>query len=67
MPLSIAPESLLTVSELEAYFAENGDRAPKRTMKKLREAGLTPRGGKLILGADLLKALRQLGERECQQ
>ena len=62
MPLTISDDSLFTITELEAYFAEHGDRAPKRTIKKLKAAGLVPRGGKLVTGSDLIAALDRLGE-----
>ena len=66
MPISVQPDHLFTVSELQSFLEANGDRSPKRTLRKLQDAGLTIRAGKLILGKDLLAALDSLGEVEAK-
>jgi len=57
MPFTIQPNQILTVSELEDYLKSHGVLSPKRTIRKLIEAGMNVRVGKLILGQDLLAAL----------
>lgn len=57
MPLTIQPNQILTVQELEDYLKAHGVLSPKRTIRALVDAGLSIRVGKLIRGADLLAAL----------
>ncbi len=57
MPLTIQENQIITIQELEDYLKAHGVLSPKRTIRKLIEAGMNVRVGKLILGQDLLTVL----------
>jgi hypothetical protein len=59
MPFTIQENQIITTQELEDYLKDHGVLSPKRTIRKLIQAGMNIRVGKLILGSDLLAALNK--------
>lgn len=57
MPLTVQPNQIITIHELEGFLKANGVLSPKRTIRKLISSGMSIRAGNLILGQDLLATL----------